>query len=152
MRALIFDKNNDVNWALPWHQDRVVAVKDRYDIKGFGAWTKKAGVWHAEPPIDILENMVFIRIHLDDCSAHEGALELTLGSHKYGRIRSEDAAVIAQKSPTEICAAQRGDVLIVKALVLHRSRKSLSPRRRRALRVDYCSAVLPQPLEWGFSG
>ena len=150
VRALIFDKNNDVNWSVPWHQDRVVAVKGKHDIKGFGAWTTKAGIWHTEPPIEILENMVFIRIHFDDCNAQKGALELALGSHKYGRIRSDDALRIAKKLPKEICEAQRGDVLIVKALTLHRSRKSISPGRRRALRVDYCSAALPQPLEWEF--
>ena len=136
---------------MPWHQDRVIAVKEKHDIEGFGAWTKKAGVWHTEPPIKILENMVFIRIHLDDCSAQNGALELALGSHKYGRIRSEDAVGIVQKLPQDICDAQRGDVLIAKALTLHRSYKSTSLSRRRALRIDYCSAALPQPLDWGFS-
>lgn len=61
VRALVFNKSTDANWVVPWHQDRVIAVKDRHKVAGYKNWTKKSGVWHVEPPEEILENMVFAR-------------------------------------------------------------------------------------------
>lgn len=151
VRAVVFDKNIGANWGVPWHQDRVIAVKEKHEIPGYGLWTKKSGVWHVEPPVDILQDMVFIRVHFDDADENNGCLELVLGSHKYGRIKGRDIGGILSKSVTEICTAKRGDVLVVKALTLHRSLKSKTIDSRRALRVDYCNAKLRAPLEWAYA-
>ena len=151
VRAVVFDKSIGINWGVPWHQDRVIAVKEKHEIPGYGLWTNKSGMWHVEPPVDILKEMIFIRVHFDDTDENNGCLELALGSHKYGRIKERDIGGILSKSVTEFCTAKRGDVLIVKALTLHRSLKSKTTDSRRALRVDYCNAKLQAPLEWAFA-
>jgi ectoine hydroxylase-related dioxygenase (phytanoyl-CoA dioxygenase family) len=148
VRTLVFDKTPDQNWGVPWHQDRVIAVKEKYKIDGFRAWTNKAGIWHVEPPVNVLADMVFIRIHLDDTDEENGCLELARGSHIYGRVRSEGIADIVATSSREICRAQRGDILIVKALTLHRSLRATRPNQRRVFRVDYAARELIKPLEW----
>jgi len=51
VRAVAFDKSPSSNWALPWHQDRVIAVQERHVVDGFVNWTKKDGGWHCEPPL-----------------------------------------------------------------------------------------------------
>ncbi len=33
-RVLFFDKTPESNWAVPWHQDRTIAVKQRIDTDG----------------------------------------------------------------------------------------------------------------------
>ncbi|UYY57540.1 hypothetical protein [Sphingomonas sp. S2-65] len=38
VRAILFDKNADVNWGLAWHQDRTVAVRRRNEVPDFGPW------------------------------------------------------------------------------------------------------------------
>ena len=43
VRAILFDKTETTNWALGWHQDRTIVVRERIDIAGFGPWTVKAG-------------------------------------------------------------------------------------------------------------
>lgn len=148
VRVVGFDKNDEVNWSLGWHQDRVVAVRDRVDLPGFSAWTRKAGVWHAEPPLDYLKSMFFLRVHLDDADAENGPLEIALGSHRAGRVLSEDAADVAVCGDREVCIARRGDVLAASALILHRSASSRSSSPRRAIRIDYATEPLPAPLEW----
>lgn len=35
VRALLFDKTQDMNWALGWHQDRTIAVRERIDVPGY---------------------------------------------------------------------------------------------------------------------
>lgn len=148
VRVVFFNKRQDNNWTLPWHQDRVIALRERVETPGFANWTNKAGVWHAEPPIELLERMIFARIHLDGADEDNGCLQLALGTHRRGKIAAADAESIANAAPIESCTAKRGDVLFAKALILHRSSPSRSGASRRALRIDYCAEELPSPLAW----
>lgn len=148
VRVVAFDKTEANNWTLPWHQDRVVALRERVETQGFTNWTNKAGIWHAEPPVELLERMLFARVHLDPADAENGCLQLALGTHDRGKIAAADAEVVASASPVENCIAERGDVLFAKALILHRSSPSRTRAGRRAIRIDYCAEPLPSPLEW----
>lgn len=126
--------------------DLSVVTRRRGD--GFINWTDKAGVWHAEPPIELLQRMLFARIHLDPADTENGCLQLALGTHAHGKIAAADAEAAANAGPIEDCTAARGDVLFAKALILHRSSPSRSRADRRAIRIDYCAEGLPAPLEW----
>ena len=147
VRVLAFDKSDATNWSLPWHQDRVIAVAARADVPGFRNWSRKQGVWHCEPPADFLADMLFVRVHLDDADESAGAMEVALGSHTAGLVPADQAEAVAGNYPSHICAAKRGDVLILPMLTLHRSRAALHPATRRVLRVDYAVAPLPAPLD-----
>lgn len=148
VRALAFDKSRDSNWTVPWHQDRVIAVRQRHEMPGYLAWSNKGGQWHVEPPLTLLESMLFVRVHLDDSHSSNGCLELALGSHRLGRVLAGDAEAAATACEIEPCQARRGDLLFVKALTLHRSGASSLEDSRRTLRVDYAAADLPSPLQW----
>ncbi|MBK6705285.1 MAG: phytanoyl-CoA dioxygenase family protein [Caulobacteraceae bacterium] len=148
VRIIAFNKTEANNWTLPWHQDRVVALRERAETPGFTNWTNKAGIWHAEPPIELLERILFARIHLDPADSDNGCLQLALGTHARGKIASADADALAQSVSIEDCVAERGDVLFAKALILHRSSPSRTSAGRRAIRIDYCAEPLPPSLEW----
>ncbi len=148
VRLVAFNKSAQANWLVPWHQDRVIAVREKHAIEGFRNWTKKAGLWHVEPPIDILQGKIFARVHLDDTEEENGCLELALGTHAFGRVDTAEAKKRVQSATLDICRARRGDVLFAKALILHRSRPSKRPTDRRALRIDYCAGRLPDHLAW----
>lgn len=147
-RALVFDKTAAQNWGLPWHQDRVIALRDRHDRPGFRNWSHKQGVWHCEPPAEFLNQMLFVRLHLDASDPDNGAMEIALGSHRTGVIPEAKARSAAQRSVVEPCHGARGDVLVLHMLTLHRSAPALRPSARRTLRIDYAQANLPSPLEW----
>lgn len=147
VRLVAFAKDEAANWGVPWHQDRIVAVKDRVELPGFTNWSQKAGIWHCEPPLDVLAQMVFLRIHLDDNTAGNGAMEIACGSHKAGRISADRAAEVARGHDIRITEAAAGDVLICKMLTLHRSQPSQSGAPRRVLRLDLAAGDLPAPLE-----
>ncbi len=148
VRVVAFNKSDDANWGVPWHQDRVIAVTDRADVPGFHNWSKKSAVWHCEPPRAILDGMLFVRVYLDDTDRAGGAMEIALGSHAKGLVPSDMAAPEAEASPREICAARRGDVLVLKMLTLHASKPADAPGTRRVLRIDFAAADLPPPLSW----
>jgi hypothetical protein len=96
VRVLFFDKTIETNWAVPWHQDRTIAVSERVETPGFGAWSVKEGVAHVEPPVSLLENMLTLRLFLDDCDAGDGPLEIACNTHKIGRIPAQEAATVAR--------------------------------------------------------
>ncbi|MEX0340264.1 MAG: phytanoyl-CoA dioxygenase family protein [Arenibacterium sp.] len=148
VRVVAFNKSGNANWGVPWHQDRVVSVKNKADIAGFGNWTKKSGIWHCEPPQSVLEKMLFVRVHLDDTDYQNGAMEIAVGSHVDGVIPAKRAEATALKYPREYCVAKRGDVLVLKMLTLHCSKPAIDQSRRRVLRIDFASSRLRAPLEW----
>ena len=98
VRALLFDKRPDQNWALGWHQDRTIAVREKHITPGFGPWSEKSGVAHVEPPFELLSRMVTLRAHIDDCGEDNAPLLIAPGSHKKGRIAADNVAVIAKES------------------------------------------------------
>ncbi|MBC8353893.1 MAG: phytanoyl-CoA dioxygenase family protein [Planctomycetes bacterium] len=147
VRAVFFDKIPDANWSLGWHQDSVIAVRERLDIEGFVAWSEKAGVWQVQPPADVLAKMLAIRVHLDDCPADNGALRVLPGSHSHGWLDDEIDDWKAN-TPEVICDVRATDIIAMHPLVLHASAKSNQPRHRRVIHIEYAAEELSGSLEW----
>jgi Phytanoyl-CoA dioxygenase (PhyH) len=146
VRALFFDKPPEQTWALPWHKDLTVAVKNnRLPGDRFCHPTRKAGVPHAEAPVEVLERMLTARVHLDDADDENGALRVVPGSHRTGK--RLDLTVSA---PVTVVAAA-GDVLLMRPLLAHASNRSHpeTARHRRVLHFEFAAAMeLPDGYEW----
>lgn len=148
VRAVAFNKSEQANWGVPWHQDRVIAVDQRAEVSNFRNWSDKAGIWHCEATEVILDQMLFVRVHLDDSDEANGAMEIALGSHTRGIVPAALAEEVAAEFPRELCSARRGDVLVLKMLTLHASKPARVQSGRRVLRLDFASCDLPPPLAW----
>lgn len=151
VRILAFDKTAKRNWSLGWHQDRVIAVKERIETPRFNNWTVKAGVPHVEPPREILEQMFSVRLHLDDCDDDNGALKVIPGSWLRGPVTNTTLLEEARAAKVTVCTAKRGDVLAMRALTYHASDAAIAPTRRRVLHVDFATCDLPGDLQWFLS-
>jgi hypothetical protein len=138
----------DPGWSAPWRQGRVIAVRERLLAEGYRNWAQRSGVWHCQPPVEVLAGMLATRVFLDDAEDDDGALQIGLGSHRAGAVTVAGAADLARTCPHETCHARRGDVLVSKMLTLSRSLPSQSSRARRSVRVDFAAAPLPGPLQW----
>jgi hypothetical protein len=147
-RALLFDKNADANWKVPWHQDLTIAVKQRHDVPGFGPWTIKDRVAHTHAPVPLLQHMVALRIHLDDCGPESGPLYVLAGSHLHGRLGAQEIAWWSEHAPPVRCTAARGEVLLLRPLVVHRSSPAERVGHRRVLHLEFAAGDLPRPLAW----
>ena len=90
VRGLLFDKTPSANWKVTWHQDLTIAVRERRDAAGFGPWSVKQGVPHVQPPIAILQRMIAVRVHLDECGPENGPVRVISRSHTSGRLSGED--------------------------------------------------------------
>lgn len=147
VRATFFDKVLDANWNLRFHQDGVIAVKERVDTEGYSAWAEKAGVTQVRPPADILKQMLAIRVHLDDCMANNGALRILAGSHNEYWAR-ERISNCREEFEEFTCEVEKGGVLAMRPLALHASSASTVPNHRRVVHIEYANVELPGDLEW----
>lgn len=144
-RILYFDKHPNRTWSLPWHKDMTIAVKDcSLPSSNFSKPTRKSGVDHVEASSEILEQMLTLRIHLDDVTDDNGPLEVVVGSHKNGK---EPAA---GNERTKILVGA-GDVLAMRPLLSHMSGSSTegTTRHRRVLHLEFAGQQkLPDGFEW----
>lgn len=148
VRGIYFDKRPGTNWLVAWHQDLTLAVAERVEMPGFGPWSVKEGLPHVQPPVELLEQMLTVRLHLDDADADNGALRVIPGTHRLGRLNAESIAQCRETHPEALCSAKTGDALLMRPLLLHASSRSTSERRRRVLHIEFAGFCLPPPLEW----
>jgi len=148
VRMILFDKSTATNWALGWHQDRTIVVRNREEVPGFGPWTTKSGLLHVAPPIGLLERMLTIRIHLDPVPATNAPLLIAPGSHLLGRVLETAIKDAVARHGVVACLAEAGDIWAYSTPILHASDMATEPRRRRVLQVDYAAEDLPGGLEW----
>jgi ectoine hydroxylase-related dioxygenase (phytanoyl-CoA dioxygenase family) len=148
VRGILFDKIPEANWKVPWHQDVTNAVRARDDVDGFGPRSTKAGVLHVQPPAQILERMISIRVHLDACDESNGALHVIPGSHRAGRIAETEIPSTLEKFQAHACVIGRGGALLMRPLLLHASFPSQAPAHRRVIHLDFACERLPLPLKW----
>jgi hypothetical protein len=145
VRVLFFDKPPGHSWALPWHKDYSIAVKEHRRVDGFTKPTIKAGVPHLSAPIELLCRMITVRVHFDDMNDVNGALRVIPGSHHSGHPEQD-----APREPLAIhCRA--GDVLLMRPLLTHASGHSQrnGMLHRRIVHLECApDRLLPGALEW----
>ena len=153
VRAIVFDKTPEKNWLVAWHQDRTIALKSTsgpidITVPGWGPWSIKDGVHHVQPSLDVLDEMITLRIHLDDTSEENGCLKVIAQSHRLGILNHNDLAQHVEQSAPIKCIAKAGDLLIMRPHLLHASSKGCSPSQRRVLHIEYSSFNLPEGFSW----
>jgi len=148
VRGTLFDKTSTANWLVPWHQDLTICVESRLDVAGYGPWTLKAGVRHVQPPTSVLERMLSLRVHLDDCDENNGALRVLPGTHQAGRLTSDQIAMQRRAVVPVTCSAAAGDVVLMRPLLVHASSAAVNAAHRRVIHIDYASSQLDGGLKW----
>jgi ectoine hydroxylase-related dioxygenase (phytanoyl-CoA dioxygenase family) len=147
VRAILFNKTADSNWKVSWHQDVVIAVNERAEVTGYGPWSVKDCVLHVRPPAEILERMLAVRVHLDDCGDDNGPLRVLPGSHNDG-VLSDSAILKMNKASEFACSVKRGDAILMRPLLLHASSPARKSSSRRVIHIEFAAAQLPPPLQW----
>ena len=148
VRAIYFDKSPINNWLVSWHQDRTVSVSERFEAEGWKLWTLKAGAWHVQPPLEVLERMVTIRLHLDDAKIANGCLKIMPCSHKLGILPTGAVLEHIVQEQVVYCEVLAGDAVVMRPHILHASEKSSESLPRRILHFEYSDYQLPTGISW----
>ncbi|MCI0445980.1 phytanoyl-CoA dioxygenase family protein [bacterium] len=146
IQSLLFDKPQTANWAVPWHQDLAVPVKERKDVPGYKNWTLKKGTNYVQPPIEVLRELIILRVNLDESTAENGALRIIPRSHTNSIVSREDLGL--QKEREVTCEVSSGGVMLFRPLLLHASSRSKVPLSRKVLQFEFAPASLKMDLDW----
>jgi len=147
IKGTFFNKTEESNWKVAWHQDLTIMVRERDEIAGFGPWTVKEGILHVQPTEDVLSRILAIRLHLDASEPDNGPLRVVPGAHKHGRLSSEQVSAYP-KEGSVVCTVPRGGALLMRPLLLHASSACVVPKPRRVVHLEFSADELPQGLEW----
>lgn len=139
IQAIAFDKTPAANWKVTWHQDVIFPFARPVGAEGFTLASKKDCVDYARPPRHVLEALLAVRIHLDDCDETNGPLRVSPRTHQQGTIRSGDIADVVTRHGDSVCLARVGEALLMKPLLLHASSPATAPKHRRVLHLVYHS-------------
>lgn len=139
------------NWLVPVHQDLSIPVAERLPDASLRGWSEKEGSIYVQPPVDLLQQLVAVRLHIDSCGDHDGPLRVVPGSHTLGRVDPNAAASIRSRSLEIPCTGARGSALVMRPLLLHASSKATGSSLRRVLHFLFGPPSLPYGLRWQYA-
>ncbi len=145
-KAIYFDKPKTSNWFVPFHQDISISVDKKSKTEGYKNWTSKKGLIGVQPPRQILEDTLTVRIHLDDTTINNGALNVIPKSHLKGVIRKDTNDWSTENE--HVCELKQGGVMLMKPLTLHASNRTTNNKQRRVIHLEFNNHQLSQPLNW----
>src|SRR5580658_1623267 len=118
-RATLFDKSPVSNWLVVWHQDTALPLRERREVPGWGPWSIKDGVNYAHAPASALEQVLALRLHLDDSIAKNGPLRVLPATHTLGVLSDEALHTLSTQISAVDCLVPRGGILAMRPLVVH---------------------------------
>jgi ectoine hydroxylase-related dioxygenase (phytanoyl-CoA dioxygenase family) len=145
-KAIYFDKPQTSNWFVAYHQDLTISVDKKQTLEGYGPWTVKQHQFAVQPPLEILENMFALRLHLDDTNQDNGALKIIRGSHLKGIRKHKDIDWLTEEENT--CPVAMGSIMVMKPLLFHSSGRTLNNKRRRVIHLEFSNCELPPDISW----
>lgn len=145
-KAIYFDKPSESNWFVAYHQDLSISVDKKADLKNYSNWTFKKGQYGVQPPIEILEDTITIRIHLDKTSKKNGALKVIPKSHLNGIVRNDSKDWNTENE--FVCEVEKGGVMLMKPLILHASNRTTNRKKRRVIHLEFNKHYLTEALAW----
>ncbi len=155
VKAIYFDKPKTANWLVNWHQDLTISVKEKFETEGFSKWLPKNdnyknNYFSVQPTQKYSDNLLTIRIHLDDCTKENGALRVIPKTHKIIQNSKDFPAdyLVKFAQNEQICEVKKGGVLLMKPLILHSSKRTENHQKRRVIHLEFSNLALPKPLIW----
>lgn len=146
VKSIYFDKPGESNWFVAYHQDLTISVDKKKDIPGYGPWTVKQNQYAVQPPLEILQQNLTIRIHLDSTTQENGALKVIPRSHLKGVYRPETIDWDIEEEKT--CCVTKGGIMIMKPLLLHSSGRTINNSKRRVIHIEFSNKELAGDLAW----
>ena len=150
VQCTYFNKSAETNWGVALHQDTVMPVHSSTGNVQFRNRSSKEGIPHAQPPLDVLESMLAVRVHLDPNDATNGPLRVVPASHTNGVLSEAQCRLEAKKADDPQCLVARGGALVLRPLLLHASGKLTGTTPRRVLHFVYAPRRLAGDAHWHY--
>lgn len=134
-RATFFDKSPNSKWLVAC-QDTALPLTSRKEIPGWGPWSTKDSVAYAH--VEALEQILALRVHLDDSTIENGPLRVIPDSQKIGVLTDQEIQERVGSSLGVERVIGIGGVVAMRPLIIHAFSKirvrSSSPRPAHRIR------------------
>jgi ectoine hydroxylase-related dioxygenase (phytanoyl-CoA dioxygenase family) len=96
---------------------------------------------YARAPRAALEQVLALRVHLDDSESANGPLRVIPETHCDGVLSHSEIQKRASTSQGVECTVARGGVIALRPLIIHASSKAENDSSRRVLHIEYASRI-----------
>ena len=133
-----------------WHQNITITAQNSHPLPpGFGPVRIEAGIPHITAPREFLQGLLEARLYLDNADSEQGVEEISPGSHRRGRIARNVLAMMPHIEPCQALRPQRGEVYLLRPLLLRRFTGIKPGAGARCIQIDLAPVPkLPAPLTW----
>ena len=150
IQCTLFKKSADKNWLVPLHQDLSIAVRHQFSDTQFTGWSHKQNMLFVQPPAQYMQQLVAVRLHIDDCQHEHGPLKVVAGTHQYGRINESTLPQLRDQKGEQECTLSKGGAVIMRPLIVHSSSKAIQTNGRRVLHFLYAPGDLAKIIPFQF--
>ena len=99
-----------------WHQDTALPLRERREQPGCGPWSVKEGVNYAHAPREALEQIVALRLDLDDSNESNAPLRVLPATHRSGVLTDEEVYRLAEEISRVECLVTQGGIVMMRPL------------------------------------
>ena len=90
---------------------------------------------------EALEQVLALRVHLDDSESANGPLRVIPDTHCYGVLSDSAMQKRVSTSQDVECTVTRGGVIAMRPLIIHASSKAENDSPRRVLHIEYAARI-----------
>jgi hypothetical protein len=129
-----------------------IPVAERVESPGCRGWSEKEDELFVQPPVSVLDSVLALRLHLDDCKERNGALRVGTRISPIGAFDNRGGGSGKRRARRGLRRnpARWGNA--DEALLLHASSKVSIDSMRRVLHFVFAPAELPGSLRWPLRG
>lgn len=147
VQCTFFNKTEQANWFVAYHQDRSVPVADSTPAS-YPGFARKEGMTFVQPKVEVMNQMLTVRLQLDGADAQNGALRVLPGTHLSGILELNRIAALQSILEEVRIEAKAGSAVIMSPLLLHASSKSKAQGQRRVLQILFAPRDDQCGLDW----
>ena len=150
IQCTLFKKSTNKNWLVPLHQDLSIAVRHQFSDPQFTGWSHKQNMLFVQPPTQYMQQLVAVRLLLDDCQHGHGPLKVFTGTHQYVRINESTLPQLRDQKREQEYTLSKGEAVMMRPLIVHSSSKAIQTNGRRVLHFLYAPGDLAKIIPFQF--
>lgn len=109
-----FDKSPVSNWLVAWHQDTALPLVGKIEKPGSRPWSTKDGAIYSPAPCEALDQVVALRVLLDDSTAENGPLRVISSTQCNGILSDAEVHEISMRNPSIQCTVAKGGFIAIR--------------------------------------
>ena len=135
---------------VPLHHDLSIAVRHQFSDPQFTDWPHKQNMLFVQPPAQYMQQLVAVRLLIDDYQHEHGPLKVVAGTHQYARINESTLPQLRDQKREQEYTLSKGEAVIMRPLIVHSSSKAIQNNVRRVLHFLYAPRDLAEIIPFQF--